>query len=230
MHPIEPQPRPDLTRLTPLHGPFMPSGNAGRSTSRDGTNRPSEAMAYIALAHSTTLNNVCRHLNVTDHWPRVPRTWIAPEIVWRDLSPVQAIGAPYPGNDATTSEMHPGAIAQMRLDADSPAGPIAHDQVVAAASLLAVDSPASSDASEASGEPAPDDAIRFMRMLSARFPLLTPAELRVCVQLRSMVGSKEIAHALGISVRTVETHRTRIRRKISIEANVSLSVFLLQVR
>jgi len=59
---------------------------------------------------------------------------------------------------------------------------------------------------------------------------LTPAEARVAVLIRHKKTSREISELLGISVRTVEVHRNRIRRKLSIaKKNVNLRAHLLSL-
>jgi tetratricopeptide (TPR) repeat protein/DNA-binding CsgD family transcriptional regulator len=66
----------------------------------------------------------------------------------------------------------------------------------------------------------------FLYRLSERFPLLSPTELKVCMLLRVNLSSKEIADILCISARTVDTHRTRIRKKIGLPIQANLSSYL----
>jgi len=52
---------------------------------------------------------------------------------------------------------------------------------------------------------------------------LTPRQVELCNMIRAGMSSKDIAATLGISVRTVETHRNTIRKKLGISAkDVSL--------
>ena len=46
---------------------------------------------------------------------------------------------------------------------------------------------------------------------------LTPAEIRVACLVQQQHTSKEIADALGLSIRTVEVHRANIRRKLDLK-------------
>ncbi|MDP4199448.1 MAG: LuxR C-terminal-related transcriptional regulator [Bacteroidota bacterium] len=66
----------------------------------------------------------------------------------------------------------------------------------------------------------------FVIALSKQCPELTTAERRVCILMRLGLNSKEIAGALFSSVRTVETHRLRIRRKLKIPEAITLPRFL----
>jgi DNA-binding NarL/FixJ family response regulator len=57
---------------------------------------------------------------------------------------------------------------------------------------------------------------------------LTPAELRILKAIALNKTSKEIADELGISYRTVETHRTNIATKLNIHGSHSLLKFALE--
>ncbi len=67
----------------------------------------------------------------------------------------------------------------------------------------------------------------LLRALHDLTPELTAAELRICLLSERMLSNKEIAEALDISVRTVETHRTRIRRKLRLPPHQNLNTYLL---
>jgi DNA-binding CsgD family transcriptional regulator/ligand-binding sensor domain-containing protein len=62
----------------------------------------------------------------------------------------------------------------------------------------------------------------FMKMRAA-FPELTSNDLRLCAYLRMNLSSKEIAPLLGISVRGVENHRYRLRKKMDLQHDDSLT-------
>jgi DNA-binding CsgD family transcriptional regulator len=64
---------------------------------------------------------------------------------------------------------------------------------------------------------------QFFAKLQASFPDLTPGDLRLCAYLRMNLSSKEIAPLLGISVRGVENHRYRLRKKMNMEHDDSLA-------
>jgi DNA-binding CsgD family transcriptional regulator len=56
----------------------------------------------------------------------------------------------------------------------------------------------------------------FTQKLMAGHPRLTPAELQIANLIRQGRSSKEIADDLGLSSRTVETHRRNMRNKLGI--------------
>jgi PAS domain S-box-containing protein len=76
------------------------------------------------------------------------------------------------------------------------------------------------------------DALQFLTQpfgaeLAARAPSLTPREIEVCALVRSGLGSKEIGTILGISHRSVEVHRSNVRRKLGLtDSSVRLAAFL----
>lgn len=73
-----------------------------------------------------------------------------------------------------------------------------------------------------------DDAhSEFVRALAARNPTLTPTELKVCCLLRVNLSTKEIARLLGITGKSVELYRSRIRRKLAIDSAIHLPSALL---
>ena len=67
----------------------------------------------------------------------------------------------------------------------------------------------------------------FLQNLKSEFPELTPSDLRLCAFLRINLVSKEIAPLLGISVRGVENHRYRLRKKLNLSADDDLAEFIL---
>lgn len=69
----------------------------------------------------------------------------------------------------------------------------------------------------------------FVQRLAAAFATLTPAELRVCSLLRMDISSRRIADLLSLSERTVDTHRTNIRRKLGIARKQKLTQFLSRI-
>lgn len=56
----------------------------------------------------------------------------------------------------------------------------------------------------------------------ARIALLTPKELIITRHVVAAKSSREISELLGLSVRTVENHRTRIMEKLHVESAVEL--------
>ncbi|MCU4155870.1 regulator [Carboxylicivirga sp. A043] len=69
----------------------------------------------------------------------------------------------------------------------------------------------------------------FLKSLKSTYPNLTPGDLRLCAYLRINLSSKEIASLLGISVRGVENHRSRVRKKLDLSAKDNLTDFILQL-
>lgn len=66
----------------------------------------------------------------------------------------------------------------------------------------------------------------YLRRLAQDFPTLTPTELRMAAFLRLPMPSKEIASLFSCSVRSVEKHRERMRKKFHLAPHESLTMFL----
>lgn len=58
---------------------------------------------------------------------------------------------------------------------------------------------------------------------------MTPTELRVCCYLVMGLNSKEIAQLSNISYRSVEMTRYRLRKKLELTREVSLTDYLLSI-
>ncbi|SDL92539.1 DNA-binding transcriptional regulator, CsgD family [Catalinimonas alkaloidigena] len=69
----------------------------------------------------------------------------------------------------------------------------------------------------------------FFRELQHRFPELTPAEVRLAALMRLNLDSKDIATLLNISPESLRTFRYRLRKKLNLSGEVSLSGFLQQL-
>ncbi|MDR6845880.1 LuxR C-terminal-related transcriptional regulator [Flavobacterium granuli] len=69
----------------------------------------------------------------------------------------------------------------------------------------------------------------FIIALSKRYPNLTPKDIKLCVYLKMNLSSKEIAPMMNISFRGVELHRYRLRKKMGLSQEESLSMFLLSL-
>jgi DNA-binding CsgD family transcriptional regulator len=67
----------------------------------------------------------------------------------------------------------------------------------------------------------------FLKRLSQEHKYLTAKDLRLCAYLRMNLSSKEIAPLLRISVRSVEISRYRMRKKMNLPRDVSLSDYIL---
>lgn len=66
----------------------------------------------------------------------------------------------------------------------------------------------------------------FLRTLKDRFPHLTTTDLKLCAYLRLNLTTKAIAELLNLSIRGVESSRYRLRKKLSLSNEISLSDFL----
>ncbi|WP_034919721.1 triple tyrosine motif-containing protein [Gillisia sp. CAL575] len=69
----------------------------------------------------------------------------------------------------------------------------------------------------------------FFKNLQKKFPDLTPKDLKMCAYLTMNLSSKEIAPLVGITYRSVELHRYRLRKKFDLPKNKNLVKFLHNV-
>jgi len=69
----------------------------------------------------------------------------------------------------------------------------------------------------------------FLNRLKARFPTLTPKELRLCAYLRMNISTKEIAPLMNISIRGVEICRYRVRKKLKIDRDTNLTSLIIDL-
>ena len=60
-------------------------------------------------------------------------------------------------------------------------------------------------------------------------PELTSNDLRLCAYLRLNLSSKEIAPLLNISPRSVEVKRYRLRKKMDLKHESSLTDYILEI-
>ena len=68
----------------------------------------------------------------------------------------------------------------------------------------------------------------FFKDLLEAYPSLTSKDLKLCSYLKMNLTSKEIAPLMGISVRGVEVHRYRLRKKMDLDKNENLTNFLIK--
>jgi two-component system, NarL family, nitrate/nitrite response regulator NarL len=75
-------------------------------------------------------------------------------------------------------------------------------------------------------------AARMIQARSMQTPLerLTPRELEILDALALGLSSKQIAQQHGLSVRTVETHRLNLKRKLDIDGQAELIKFAVEHR
>ena len=69
----------------------------------------------------------------------------------------------------------------------------------------------------------------FIKKLKSLHTNLTSNDMRLCTYLRLNLSSKEIAPLLNISIRSVEVKRYRLRKKMNLPHEASLSSYILQV-
>lgn len=69
----------------------------------------------------------------------------------------------------------------------------------------------------------------FFIRLKKMNPFITPSELRLAACLRMNLATKEMAPALGISVRGVEIKRYRLRKKLNLDNDTNLNDFMMEV-
>lgn len=68
----------------------------------------------------------------------------------------------------------------------------------------------------------------FFKAILNDYPGLSSKDLKLCSYLKMNLSSKEIAPLMGISVRGVEVHRYRLRKKMKLGGDVNLTKFLIK--
>ena len=69
----------------------------------------------------------------------------------------------------------------------------------------------------------------FLKKIKTLHPVLTSNDLRLCAYLRLNLSSKEIAPLLNISPRSVEVKRYRLRKKMDLAHESSLTDYILKI-
>lgn len=69
----------------------------------------------------------------------------------------------------------------------------------------------------------------FIDNLSAKYPQLTPKDIKLCVYLKMNLSSKEIAPLMNITFRGVELHRYRLRKKLKLPSEANLYHFMRNI-
>ena len=62
--------------------------------------------------------------------------------------------------------------------------------------------------------------------MRSKFPDLTHGDLRLCALFKMGLGTKEVASILAISPDSVKTARYRLRKKLSIDQEEDLMLFI----
>ena len=66
----------------------------------------------------------------------------------------------------------------------------------------------------------------FFNSLKTKHAALTPKDLKICAYIKMNLSNKEIAPLLNVSVRGLETHRYRLKKKLDLENDISVSHYL----
>ena len=66
----------------------------------------------------------------------------------------------------------------------------------------------------------------FMKKLTTQFTSLKTSDRKLCAYLRMGLSSKEMASLLNMSVRSIETARYRLRKKLNLESGENLTDFI----
>ena len=69
----------------------------------------------------------------------------------------------------------------------------------------------------------------FIRELISNYPHITPREFELCCYLRAGYHNRDIAERCGCTLRSVETLRYRLRKKLPLATHDDLSMFLMQI-
>jgi len=69
----------------------------------------------------------------------------------------------------------------------------------------------------------------LFKKLIEKYPDITPRELSLCAFLRMNLSSKEIATLMNISARGVEIGRYRLRKKLGLDRDASLTEFIIKL-
>tara|TARA_R110002049_G_scaffold72237_1_gene186337 strand:- start:1517 stop:4315 length:2799 start_codon:yes stop_codon:yes gene_type:complete len=66
----------------------------------------------------------------------------------------------------------------------------------------------------------------FFKQLKNKHPQLTHKDLKICAYIKMNLLTKEIAPLMNVSIRGLETHRYRLKRKLDLENDKSLADYL----
>ena len=69
----------------------------------------------------------------------------------------------------------------------------------------------------------------FFKKLINKHGKLTPTDLRLCGYLRMNQSSNEIAQITGASIRTIESQRYRLRKKLSLKPDNDILSYLITI-
>ena len=66
----------------------------------------------------------------------------------------------------------------------------------------------------------------FIQTLTVTFPDLSSSQFRVCSYLKAGYNTREIAEEMSLSVRSIESHRYRLRRKLGVGKSENLAMYI----
>ena len=70
---------------------------------------------------------------------------------------------------------------------------------------------------------------QFKQLLNTDYPDLSATEVKICILLKSGVATKKIAQILNSTSDSINTQRSRIRKKLNLEKTQNLNQFLLNL-
>lgn len=70
----------------------------------------------------------------------------------------------------------------------------------------------------------------FVKILSSNYKNLSSKDIKLCIYLKMNLSSKEIAPLMNISYRGVEIHRYRLRKKLEVDQQVNLNLFMNNIK
>lgn len=68
----------------------------------------------------------------------------------------------------------------------------------------------------------------FLKRFTEKYPKITHKDLKMCAFIRMNISNKEIANLLNITLRSVESSRYRIRKKMELDSEVNLNDFIIR--
>lgn len=69
----------------------------------------------------------------------------------------------------------------------------------------------------------------FMLRMQKVYPDLSPSELKFCCLIRANLSTKEISIIMGIALRSVELKKYRLKRKLNLDQDSSLTSYILSI-
>lgn len=71
-----------------------------------------------------------------------------------------------------------------------------------------------------------DEPRKIFDWLVEKHPTLSPTELKICRYLYELKNSTDIAVIMAVDKRTIDNHRSLIRKKLNLARNVNLTTYL----